>query len=178
MNQSDRRQFAAEMFRLAESFGTKVSEARAEAYFEALKDYALPDIRVACGRVIAERAYFPKASEMIETVKAFQAEQRRLMPREERPRIRCGAGVPCEECEIVGCQCQGCIAAIAKCRAEFKAIAEKAATGGLFLMRVPPAPPAKEATREDYAAHAARKAQELERFKRLAAPADEDEVPF
>lgn len=178
MDSLDRKPFATELLKLAEAFGTKVSEARAEAYFEALMDFDVYDIRAACQRAIREDAHFPRVSRLRELAALFQTAQRRAasVQPEAKERLRCGPDVPCEACEIVGCECPGCVEAIAKCRAEFTDIARKAAAGGLVLMRVPP-PPTREATREDYARHEERKRLELEKFQREALATD-DEVPF
>jgi hypothetical protein len=65
---ADREGFAAEMMRLQEVYERNVTEGMAEAYFEALGDYALREVRVATRIAIRSSRFFPRPSELIDTM--------------------------------------------------------------------------------------------------------------
>jgi hypothetical protein len=65
---SDRQDFAALMMGLSESYGEAVSEARMEIYFAALSDLELDAIRRAATAHVQTGKFFPRVSELRESI--------------------------------------------------------------------------------------------------------------
>lgn len=77
MTSADRRAFAAELARLAEVFGRPASEALAEAFFDALADCSIEEIRAAVRQLIRSSRFFPCPAELLETVRHRRRELER-----------------------------------------------------------------------------------------------------
>lgn len=69
MTDSDSPIFAAELALLAEVFEKQLSPARLRAYFEALEDFDLAEVRQACRGFIRAR-FFPLPVELIDAIRA------------------------------------------------------------------------------------------------------------
>lgn len=68
MTENDRPKFAEAMHALGETFNEPVSDIRAEAYFDALRDVPLAQVAVAVRLAIRTCRYFPKPVELREMV--------------------------------------------------------------------------------------------------------------
>lgn len=68
MTEQDRTAFARVLFALGDTFNEPVSELRAEAYFDALKDLPVADVLAAGRRAIAESKFFPRPVELREMI--------------------------------------------------------------------------------------------------------------
>lgn len=68
MTDQDRDAFARLMFALGDTFNEPVSEIRAEAYFDALRDLPTAEVLAAGRRAIAESRFFPRPVELREMV--------------------------------------------------------------------------------------------------------------
>ena len=68
MVDADRKAFAEGMFVLGETFNEPVSEIRAEAYFDALKDFTLAQATTAVRLAMRTLRFFPKPVELREMV--------------------------------------------------------------------------------------------------------------
>lgn len=68
MTDQDRPQFAAVLAQVAEVFGESVSTGRAEAYFSALSELEIAEVRAAAAALIRSCRFFPKPAEWLEVL--------------------------------------------------------------------------------------------------------------
>lgn len=129
MTSLDQKNFAIEMARLAEGYQSPLSSARIQVYFDALDEFELADLTVVMRESIKRRKFFPKVAEIRHDVKErLKEQQKATWVREEKPRLSCFSGIPCEECETLECSCDGCKAVIAKCQSEIEALKARIAS--------------------------------------------------
>jgi hypothetical protein len=75
MTNPDREAFARLMYALGDTFNEPVSELRAEAYFDALRDLSVEDVLAAGRRAIAECRFFPRPVELRDMVHGSGTDQ-------------------------------------------------------------------------------------------------------
>lgn len=73
MTDLDRETFARALFVMGEAFNEPVSETRAEAYFDALREFTLAHVTGACALAVRTLKFFPKPVELRELVEGDSA---------------------------------------------------------------------------------------------------------
>jgi hypothetical protein len=85
--------FAAELLKLSELFRQPMTEALAEIYADALKAFAITEIRYAVQVACQTSKFMPVPAELIETMKEARAEARRARAEAERSKALTAAPI-------------------------------------------------------------------------------------
>ncbi len=74
MTETDRLEFAKTLLVVGETFNEPVSHGRAEAYFEALGDFTLEQVKGACAMALRGSKFFPRPAELRELIEGDRDE--------------------------------------------------------------------------------------------------------